>query len=40
MFVEGGLKEAIEKINQYAQPLGMAMPLQNYPSTWEEVASV
>jgi hypothetical protein len=26
--IEGGLPEAIEKINQLTQPLGMPMPLQ------------
>jgi hypothetical protein len=30
------LSEAIEKINQYTQPLGMPMPVQHLPTTFEE----
>jgi hypothetical protein len=35
VFVEGGLPEAIQRINQLVQP----MPLQG-PQNWEEAASL
>jgi hypothetical protein len=39
VFVEGGLSEAIQRINQLAEPPALPLSLQ-HPQSWEEITLV